>query len=552
LSTVSGQYVMIFVTTPKAQGRDKQLSASRAGGTSLAEIRELKAILFDLDGVLTDTAQVHARAWKRTFDEYLKERASRLGGIFRSFDLEKDYERYVDGKPRYEGVASFLRARDIYLIPGEESNPPDKETICGLGNRKNKYFLEDVRRNGVSVYPTSVDFIRRVRAQGLRVAVVSSSRNCTEIMQAAGIVDLFDAQVDGIAARKWMLDGKPAPDTYLEAAHRLGANPRKACVIEDAVAGVQAGKAGGFGMVIGVCRSGHPEALRNSGADMVVSDLGELMVEEGRIRQMATGQPALEHLAEITDRTHGRRVVFFLDYDGTLTPIVERPELAVLSDDVRATVKELAACCTVVIVSGRQRSTVQRLVGLDGVIYAGAHGFDIAGPVGTEIRHEEGARYVPLIANAAEELRQRLSAIKGTIVEDKIYAVAVHFRMVKTEKEVNRVEAAVDGVLALYPQLRKTTGKKVFELRPDINWDKGQAVLWLLHALSLEQPDVVPFYLGDDVTDQDAFKVIHGRGISILVADRPQPTIADYRLADPEEVRVFLKELTAMFREHEK
>jgi alpha,alpha-trehalase len=195
---------------------------------------------------------------------------------------------------------------------------------------------------------------------------------------------------------------------------------------------------------------------------------------------------------------------------------------------------------------------VQRLVGLDGVIYAGAHGFDIAGPVGTEIRHEEGARYVPLIANAAEELRQRLSAIKGTIVEDKIYAVAVHFRMVKTEKEVNRVEAAVDGVLALYPQLRKTTGKKVFELRPDINWDKGQAVLWLLHALSLEQPDVVPFYLGDDVTDQDAFKVIHGRGISILVADRPQPTIADYRLADPEEVRVFLKELTAMFREHEK
>jgi alpha,alpha-trehalase len=294
---------MISSKISRVEARSNHLSAKGGSRICFLDLRGLEAVLFDLDGVVTETAKVHAQAWKRTFDDYLEERAARLGGTFHPFDLDRDYKSYVDGKPRYDGVASFLRSRDIYLPPGEESDPPHKETVCGLGSRKNKYFLEAIRRDGVSVYPTSVDFVRRVKAQGLKAAVVSSSRNCTEILKAAGIADLFDAQVDGNVAREWMLGGKPAPDTYLEAAHRVGVDPRRACVIEDAVAGVEAGKAGEFRLVIGVCRNGHPELLEKSGADIVVSDLSELAVGGDREGSPATARSALEHLAEIWGRT---------------------------------------------------------------------------------------------------------------------------------------------------------------------------------------------------------------------------------------------------------
>ena len=222
-----------------------------------------------------------------------------------------------------------------------------------------------------------------------------------------------------------------------------------------------------------------------------------------------------------------------------------------MSHEMWVTLKALASCCPVVLISGRERSDVQRLVGLDSIIYAGCHGFDIAGPNGMEIQHEEGADYVPEIAQAARQLRNGLASIEGIIVEDKKYAVAVHFRMVRTE-DVGRVEQVVDNVLTEHPRLRKTSGKKVLELRPDMNWGKGKAVLWLLQALELDQPDIVPFYLGDDVTDRDAFEALRGKGISILVADKPQSTLADYRLADPAEVRIFLEELVAMLGEHER
>lgn len=229
----------------------------------------------------------------------------------------------------------------------------------------------------------------------------------------------------------------------------------------------------------------------------MVSDLSELAVGGDREGSTATARSALEHLAEIWGRIRGRRAAFFLDYDGTLTPIVERPKLAVMSHEMWVTLKALASCCPVVLISGRERSDVQRLVGLDSIIYAGCHGFDIAGPNGMEIQHEEGADYVPEIAQAARQLRDGLASIEGIIVEDKKYAVAVHFRMVRTE-DVGRVEQVVDNVLTEHPRLRKTSGKKVLELRPDMNWGKGKAVLWLLQALDLDQPDIVPFYLGDD------------------------------------------------------
>lgn len=536
-----------MATTRTAQSA---LRANEAGASTSIDRERLDAVLLDLDGVVTETAKIHAQAWKSMFDEYLRGRAARLDGRYEPFDLVQDYKRYVDGKPRYDGVASFLQSRGICLPYGAENDPPNRETICGLGSRKTQLFLDAIRRHGVQVYETSIDFIRRAKNRGLRVAVVTSSRNCNEVLEAAGISGLFDAQVDGIVAREWMLDGKPAPDTYLEAARRLGVQPERAVVIEDAASGVQAGKVGHFGLVIGVSRNGFQELLQQSGADLVVSDLSELQLGNDEHAPTATAPLALERLAEIRTRVRNRPIAVFLDFDGTLTPIVERPELAILSNDMRATLEALADRCPVVVISGRERSDVERLVGLNKIIYAGCHGFDITGPQGTKIQHEEGVGYAPVIGEAAHELERRLAPVEGVIIENKTYAAAVHFRLVKSE-DLGRVEHAVDRVLEQHPLLRKTRGKKVFELRPSISWDKGKAVSWLLDALGFNEADVVPLYLGDDVTDRDAFHAIRGKGISLLVAEQPQPSCADYRLSGTADVRAFLSELTTVLSERE-
>jgi beta-phosphoglucomutase family hydrolase len=235
------------------------------------------AVLFDLDGVLTATAKVHAAAWKRMFDEYLRQRAAAKGEPFRPFEIATDYKQYVDGKLRYDGVRSFLASRGIELPEGEVTDPPAHETISGLGNRKNEFVHEVLRAEGVDVYDGSVDFVRQLHGQGIKTAIVSASRNCRAVLEAAQIADLFDFCVDGEVASRLELAGKPAPDTFLAAAKQLGVEPARSVVVEDAVSGVQAGRAGGFGLVIGVDREGHPEALKEAGADFVVGDLRELV-----------------------------------------------------------------------------------------------------------------------------------------------------------------------------------------------------------------------------------------------------------------------------------
>lgn len=238
---------------------------------------EIEACLFDLDGVLTQTAKVHAAAWKTMFDEYLRQRADERGEEFREFDAERDYDEYVDGKPRYDGVRSFLQSRHIDLPQGSPSDPPQAETIDGLGNRKNELVLELIHRDGVQPYEGSVRFVKAAAAAGLRRAVVSSSTNCRDVLVAAGILDLFEEIVDGVVAEREHLAGKPAPDTFLTAARKLGVQPAKASVFEDALAGVEAGRAGKFGVVVGVDRVGQAQALAQHGADVVVKDLSELM-----------------------------------------------------------------------------------------------------------------------------------------------------------------------------------------------------------------------------------------------------------------------------------
>jgi beta-phosphoglucomutase family hydrolase len=235
------------------------------------------ACLFDLDGVLTDTASVHARTWKTMFDPFLRARARRDGVAFVPFDAVADYDEYVDGKERLDGIRSFLASRRIELPEGTADDPPGADTIGGLGNRKNELVLATIHRDGIAAFDGSVRFVRAVRDVGLRRAVVSASANCREVLEAAGIADLFEVRVDGIVAERERLRGKPAPDTYLRAAAELDTEPAAAAVFEDALAGVEAGRAGGFGLVVGVDRVGQADALRERGADVVVSDLAELL-----------------------------------------------------------------------------------------------------------------------------------------------------------------------------------------------------------------------------------------------------------------------------------
>ena len=237
----------------------------------------ITACLFDLDGVLTQTAKVHAAAWKQTFDEYLHQRAEHGGEEFKEFDQVRDYDEYVDGKPRYDGVRSFLQSRGIELPEGSPDDPPSQETICGVGNRKNELVLKLIKRDGVEPYEGSVRYVKAARDAGLRRAVVSSSTNCQDVLIAAGIEDLFEARIDGRTVDEKHLKGKPAPDTFLAGAEAVGVKPADAAVFEDALAGVQAGRDGHFGYVVGVDRVGQADALRAHGADVVVKDLDELL-----------------------------------------------------------------------------------------------------------------------------------------------------------------------------------------------------------------------------------------------------------------------------------
>jgi len=244
-------------------------------------------------------------------------------------------------------------------------------------------------------------------------------------------------------------------------------------------------------------------------------------------------------------RLERKRVGLFLDYDGTLTPIVNRPELARLSRDMRRLLHEVGKVCKTAIISGRGLDDLVHLVRVDELYYAGSHGFDVLGPKGSGIRHEFGREFVPAIAGAYAELCAQLGAIDGVILENKKYSLSVHYRLVP-EELVSRIDGTLDHVLASHPTLRRTYGKKVFEVRPRLDWHKGEAVRLIMRILGLNGKDAVAIYVGDDATDEDAFRSIAASGIGVLVADEPQPTAAIYRLKDSDEVGVFLARIAAL------
>jgi trehalose-phosphatase len=513
--------------------------------------QRFKAAIVDLDGVITRTATLHAQAWKQMFDRFLDQRAEHEGEHLAPFDFEQDYLRYIDGKPRFDGVRSWLDARGIALPEGSPEDPPGAATVYGLGQRKNDIFLELLKQQGVATFDDTVEQVRRWQSEGLRTAVITSSRNGRRILAAAGLKDLFEVVVDGNDAERLGIPGKPAPDVFLHAARELGVRPEEAIVVEDAIAGVEAGRAGGFGLVVAVARNGHA-ALENADADLVVSDLREVDEQGLPASRHAGSEPAnaLEHLADLTRRLDGKRLVLFFDYDGTLTPIVQRAEAATLSTAMRSLLRELARRVIVAIISGRDLADVRKMVQLDELYYAGSHGYDVAGPGDLRMQQAQAQEYLPDLDAARGELEVRLKTIGGAWVEQKRFAIAIHFREAAASDEP-RIERAVDEVRDAHPRLRKKGGKKIFELQPDVAWDKGRAVHWLLEQLELKRPDVLPVYVGDDVTDEDAFQALPDRGLGIRVGPPDEPTYAAFYLRDTDELEQFIRDLLSRLKESE-
>lgn len=509
--------------------------------------KDFDAVVLDLDGVITDTPSTHAKAWKTVFDAYLsmegRAGGEKIGHVLHPFDPAEDYRLYMDGKPRMDGVRDFLRSRNISMPEGHETDPPGLRTLHGLANWKNRLFHKYLQDEGVKVADSLDGLLGTLKQHGFRCAVISASKNCTATLESAGLVGRFDTQVDGLDTERPGTPGKSDPGIFLEAAARLAVEPPRCVVIEDSRAGVEAARAGGIGLVVGLASAkAQADILRLSGADVVISDLSELSVAGADFPHGTAPvhlPSAIDRLNEILMEAGGRRFAVFLDYDGTLTPIVATPKRAILTAETRQLVAELASICPTAIVSGRDLRDIRKIVGIDSLIYAGSHGFEIVGPGGLQVEHEGAGAYLPDLDAAEGELKDQLGNVRGCLVERKRFSIAVHYRLVADE-EVAGIERTVSSIRRRYPRLRMSGGKKVFELRPDLEWNKGESVLFLLRELRIDAKEFLPLFIGDDVTDEDAFRALRDGGVTIIVQDEPRPTVARYGLRNPQEVRVFL------------
>lgn len=504
--------------------------------------KPIKAILCDLDGVITKTAKLHARTWKTLFDIFLQERTKATHTEYRLFDIVSDYERYIDGKPRLEGIRSYLDARNINIPEGTSDDTPDTISVNGLGKKKNLLFHDLLEAVGVEVMFPSIRAIREWKGNGIKIAVVSSSKNCRPVLAAAGITDLFDVIVDGVTAIEIGLAGKPEPDAFIYASQKLKVDPGQAAVAEDAEVGIQAAIKGGFGLAVGILNENNREILIQSKADVLVNNLEELFYTGSSLRYPQNSEK-LEQACLCEDHIgkelKTKKAVLFFDYDGTLTPIVAHPEDALLSTVTREKLVELAALVPITIISGRDKDDVKKLVGIENIYYAGSHGFDIEGPQHTTLQHSEGNSFIPLIKKIAMNLQQELKEFNGIQIELKKFAVAVHYRNAEqkdTKKIINRTLQLVKQ----NPGLRTGEGKMVIEVRPDMEWDKGKAMRWISEKLHLNRSEFHHLYIGDDLTDEDAFKTLPENGTGILVGHHQNPTYADFRIDNPEEINKLL------------
>jgi alpha,alpha-trehalase len=396
--------------------------------------------------------------------------------------------------------------------------------------------------DAVEALDSTVPLLRRLQDVGVATAIYSRSQDCAQVLRAAGIDELVSVLVDEETA------GKLDPAVLAETASRLGVRPVRCIVIERDQAGVRAGSDGGFGLVIGLQRNGHADELLSCGADTVVADLAEISVRSGG-GAMPTIADAMQVYSQLEELVATRQPAVFLDFDGTLSDIVEHPESATLVDGAAEALRALAAQCPVAVISGRDLGDVRGRVKVDGVWYAGSHGFELVAPDGTHHENAAAAGVVDALARAASRLAETLSDVSGIVMEHKRFAVAIHYRNADPE-DIGRVIVAVRK-LGRSQGLRITTGRKVVELRPNIDWDKGTTINWLLEHIenSDSPPDsgaVLPIYIGDDITDEDAFDAVQFDGVGIVVRhheDGDRPSAAMFSLENPSAVCEFVRRL---------
>lgn len=502
----------------------------------------IEAVILDMDGVITQTARLHREAWKEMFNDFLKQQD-------KDYPLmtNQDYIDYIDGKPRLEGIQSFLDSRNINLPEGSSHDALEEQTVLALANKKNALFLNLLHDRGADLYDHAIQQIKYWRHLGLKTAVVSSSKNCKYVLETAGIDKLFDVRVDGKVAEDKGIKGKPEPDMFIEAANELNTIPEKCVVFEDAISGVQAGSNGNFAFVIGVSRTNNETQLYDNGADFVIKNMAEIILFKPREIEPYFTQSlpsAFSKQSKFYSIVADKTPVLFLDYDGTLSPIVKHPEDAILSKEMKEVLKECSTMFTVAIVSGRDMDDVKNKVGIESLIYAGSHGFRISGPNGLYMEHEKSEEILPRLDQIEKELTASLRGIEGLQIDRKRYAIGVHFRNTE-EADVPKIIEKTDELIKRFSGFKKGEGKKIVEIKPDVDWHKGKAIYWILEKLNLAgKSENLPIYIGDDVTDEDAFRALSDIGIGILVGNHEQLTAAKYGLKNVYQVRLFLQELS--------
>jgi alpha,alpha-trehalase len=409
-------------------------------------------------------------------------------------------------------------------------------------------FANIIENTKIDCFTSTLHFISCLKNEGVKIAVISSSKNCKRVLNKAGIENLFSVRVDGETTEELGLLGKPEPDIFLQAAKQLKVKPQECLIVEDALAGIKGAKKGGFGLVIAIDRK---KILKNEfinhKADIIVNDLSEIHFEKFKQSYLYSLQKFTckedYSFSFIKNLTVNKKIVIVLDYDGTLTPIVDKPELALLSAPMKQTLEKLSTKYLIYIISGRQLLDIKQKVGINSIYYSGNHGLEFEGPCSNGEKFELGKKHKEQIEKLHLILKRDLQNINGCLVENKKFSLAIHYRLVKQAACINKIRETIDKILKDFPGLKRIHGKKVFEIRPNINWDKGMALAYFLKKRNLTKNNCFPIYIGDDEADEAAFKAINDYGISIKIADMPQKTNADFFLKNVNDVWYFLNSL---------
>ncbi len=495
--------------------------------------RPILAVLCDLDGVVTKTARVHAEAWKQVFDNFFYHYEEKAHILY-SFNIVNDYIQFIDGEQQIEGVKEFLLSKNISIT---------EDIIYDLAQKKDKIFLQLLEKQGVEINDDNFNKLNEWKQQGMKLGLVSSSRNCQPILKKSKLSSFFQVCIDELAEQE-QLKGIYR-NTFLYAATKLNVPPESIMVIEDATVGIEVAKQGNFGLVVGLIHPNNYQKMQKSRADVLVTTLEELVWNGKQIRFPRYYQHlpnACNQINEMEVLFSNHQLVVFLDYDGTLTPIVGHPENAILNDSMREVLSQLSKLVKITIISGRDRNNIQSLVNLPNVFYVGNHGLDMEGLDEKEIVQKNIESSISTLRQVWQELALKLASVSGIQIEPKKFTLAVHYRNVATEKQ-SEILAITQQIVERYSNLTIVYGKKVLDVCPKTGWNKGEALKWLISKFDLVKDKIVPIYIGDDLTDENAFRALTDDGIGILVGNHGSKTYADFVVKDPVEVQEFLKKI---------